>query len=208
MDQRKVTQESGNVDPSANQIRSLWKTDEAAKLQMPAPFAFQRRASPWAGAWSEIRLQIFPLQNNALSRALAEGVGFEPTVRLPARRFSRPVYSTTLAPLRKENARAARGPDRSRLSRLNNKCKGGGQERESRALVWLMSRNRLCELAAKGEGKCETPHEHRGSGICIRLPLIRAPMRSFPATPTDALCLSSRMLFVRHPGRAKPYPGS
>ncbi len=33
-------------------------------------------------------------------QTVAEGVGFEPTVRLPARRFSRPVYSTTLAPLR------------------------------------------------------------------------------------------------------------
>ena len=34
------------------------------------------------------------------SAALAEGVGFEPTVRRNARRFSRPLPSTTRAPLR------------------------------------------------------------------------------------------------------------
>ncbi len=32
--------------------------------------------------------------------ALAEGVGFEPTVGLPPQRFSRPSQSSTLAPLR------------------------------------------------------------------------------------------------------------
>jgi hypothetical protein len=31
---------------------------------------------------------------------LAERVGFEPTVRLPVQRFSRPSHSTSLAPLR------------------------------------------------------------------------------------------------------------
>jgi hypothetical protein len=31
---------------------------------------------------------------------MAERVGFEPTVRLPVQRFSRPSHSTTLAPLR------------------------------------------------------------------------------------------------------------
>ena len=35
---------------------------------------------------------------------MAERVGFEPTVRLPAQRFSRPSQSTTLAPLRKARA--------------------------------------------------------------------------------------------------------
>ena len=34
------------------------------------------------------------------SLKLAERVGFEPTVRLPVQRFSRPSHSTTLAPLR------------------------------------------------------------------------------------------------------------
>src|SRR5690242_15968635 len=54
----------------------------------------------WAGAWAAIRRP-----RNALSKIslvaclLAERVGFEPTVRLHAQRFSRPSRSTTLAPL-------------------------------------------------------------------------------------------------------------
>src|SRR5262249_6427847 len=35
----------------------------------------------------------------AQNKNVAEGVGFEPTIRLRVCRFSRPVYSTTLAPL-------------------------------------------------------------------------------------------------------------
>ena len=48
---------------------------------------------------------------------LAEGVGFKPTIRLRVCRFSRPVYSTTLAPL--QNG----------ASRLDNKTHGCRQER-------------------------------------------------------------------------------
>ena len=39
------------------------------------------------------------MKTNGKSRDVAEGVGFEPTIRLRVCRFSRPVYSTTLAPL-------------------------------------------------------------------------------------------------------------
>ena len=45
--------------------------------------------------------------------ALAEGGGFEPPVRFPARRFSRPVHSTTLPPLRRVPSRI--GMDAGRL---------------------------------------------------------------------------------------------
>ncbi len=38
---------------------------------------------------------------------LADGVGFEPTVRLHARRFSRPVQSTTLPPIRMSRSRSS-----------------------------------------------------------------------------------------------------
>jgi hypothetical protein len=47
--------------------------------------------------------------------AEAEGAGFEPADELPRLRFSRPVHSTTLPPLRgsecRWSARAAGGPD-------------------------------------------------------------------------------------------------
>ncbi len=49
-----------------------------------------------------LRFQSFgavPMKTNGKIRDVAEGVGFEPTIRLRACRFSRPVYSTTLAPL-------------------------------------------------------------------------------------------------------------
>jgi hypothetical protein len=42
----------------------------------------------------------FGIKRLPLSNILAERVGFEPTVRLPVQRFSRPSHSTTLAPLR------------------------------------------------------------------------------------------------------------
>ena len=41
---------------------------------------------------------------------LAERVGFEPTVRLPVQRFSRPSHSTTLAPLRGGSCSLRCGP--------------------------------------------------------------------------------------------------
>jgi hypothetical protein len=63
---------------------------------------------------------------------VAEGVGFEPTVRLRARRFSRPVYSTTLAPLRGSMVCNQAGC-------RDNKCQGFGQEEP----VWL---TRACAL--------------------------------------------------------------
>ena len=48
-------------------------------------------------------------------------MGFEPTVRLRARRFSRPVYSTTLAPLQGSMVC-------NRTDCRDNKCQGFGQE--------------------------------------------------------------------------------
>ncbi len=44
------------------------------------------------------------LQGNNILRQMAEGEGFEPPVRSHARRFSRPVHSTTLPPLLKRCA--------------------------------------------------------------------------------------------------------
>jgi hypothetical protein len=44
---------------------------------------------------------------------MAEREGFEPSVRLPALRFSRPAYSTTLAPLHRNTSHQgarAKGP--------------------------------------------------------------------------------------------------
>lgn len=41
---------------------------------------------------------------------MADGVGFEPTVRSPARRFSRPVPSTARPPIRQRSIKADSGP--------------------------------------------------------------------------------------------------
>ena len=53
---------------------------------------------------------------------MAEGVGFEPTVQLPVRRFSRPVHSAALAPFRSMGRASARqddgGPGRVRTGDL------------------------------------------------------------------------------------------
>jgi hypothetical protein len=51
-----------------------------------------------AGLLAKVPYKCLLLQGK--KPALAEGVGFEPTIRLRVCRFSRPVYSTTLAPLR------------------------------------------------------------------------------------------------------------
>jgi hypothetical protein len=42
------------------------------------------------------------MKYNGVPSRMAEREGFEPSVRLPVLRFSRPAYSTTLAPLRAE----------------------------------------------------------------------------------------------------------
>jgi hypothetical protein len=84
---------------------------------------------------------------------LAEGVGFEPTVRLRARRFSRPVYSTTLAPLQGSMVC-------NRTGCRDNKCQGFGQEepvRLTRAYALLPSndaelRTRFCTVSCRGLG--------------------------------------------------------
>ena len=62
---------------------------------------------------------------------LAERVGFEPTVRLHAQRFSRPPDSTTLAPLRadgygSESSRTLPGMDDATLARFADLVIGFG----------------------------------------------------------------------------------
>ena len=69
---------------------------------------------------------------NDFHKKLAGGWRFEPTVRLRARRFSRPVYSTTLAPLRGSMVCNQAGC-------RDNKCRGFGQEEP----IWL---TRACAL--------------------------------------------------------------
>ena len=76
--------------------------------------------------------QYYDLKSVRCAVWLAEGVGFEPTVRLRARRFSRPVYSTTLAPLRGSMVCNQAGC-------RDNKCRGFGQEEP----IWL---TRACAL--------------------------------------------------------------
>ena len=64
---------------------------------------------------------------------MAERVGFEPTVRSRAQRFSRPPRSTTLAPLRNPDRQGA--PWVARRGRLYSDGSGGGQARRPQAMV-------------------------------------------------------------------------
>src|SRR6476646_5033959 len=57
---------------------------------------------------------------------LAERVGFEPTVRLPVQRFSRPSRSTTPAPLRRPIVRQGLSGDRALVTRSFPCGNGGG----------------------------------------------------------------------------------
>ena len=59
-----------------------------------------------AGARTK-RGELKPRLRAGLGGSVAERVGFEPTVPLPAQRFSRPSQSTTLAPLRETRGHPA-----------------------------------------------------------------------------------------------------
>ena len=76
----------------------------------PAPLAALRERLAAAGIGTADGVVADPAGNrvrlvSAGGDGGAEGEGFEPSVRLPAQRFSRPPDSTTLAPLRERTAR-------------------------------------------------------------------------------------------------------
>ncbi len=80
-----------------------------------------------------------------MSFGMAERVGFEPTVRLPAQRFSRPSQSTTLAPLRRREwigrcIHAGVGSHKGPLRARGESVLGGGRQATGR-------RGRLDETA-------------------------------------------------------------
>jgi hypothetical protein len=59
---------------------------------------------------------------------MAERVGFEPTVRLPVQRFSRPSRSTTPAPLRISKSKHLKPSDPGRKAKLQPDCNRKGLE--------------------------------------------------------------------------------
>src|SRR5262249_61825168 len=65
-----------------------------------APFAVRLQTCGLASSGEQRGLILHLTKARISHRFLAERVGFEPTVRLPVQRFSRPSHSTSLAPLR------------------------------------------------------------------------------------------------------------
>ncbi len=94
-----------------------WRTDKGAKgtipwfdrlACIPRPSGTRAHCLPFATALvvekgvhaHSVSLSASPVATGTCGRIVAEEVGFEPTVRFHARRFSRPVHSTTLPLLR------------------------------------------------------------------------------------------------------------
>ena len=86
------------------------RDDAHAGGRLPRPLVESDRASdlrlhlrPVHRLTRSLKLLPSPARGPGLAPffvSLAEGVGFEPTVRLPVRRFSRPLHSSALPPLR------------------------------------------------------------------------------------------------------------
>ncbi len=87
------------------------KRDALKKMDVPHGTALLRQGYGGQPSLFELRDYVSDgvSQPKLEERRLAERVGFEPTVRLHAQRFSRPSQSTTLAPLRADRTRVDRG---------------------------------------------------------------------------------------------------
>jgi hypothetical protein len=100
---------TGNPDAASNARTKVAVAPEAAGQQQPSGRPECRRPAPLA--------RHARRRGSGLPEWVAERVGFEPTVRLPAHRISSAAHSTTLPPLREGNA-LERKPRPKRARRL------------------------------------------------------------------------------------------
>ena len=98
----------------------------------------------------------FLLRSAQFCTGVAEGVGFEPTVRLHAQRFSRPSHSTTLASLR-------RAPGDRSIGRADTSQKGPGRQAPARAF-WARSGAAGGDRAAGDPKRPEKPRKSARKG--------------------------------------------
>src|SRR5690606_33461427 len=150
---------------------------------------------------------------------MAEREGFEPSVRLPAQRFSRPPRSTTPAPLRK--ARLSRSGRNIAMARAKNKKKLAGhagtrQGRSKRALparLHLPPSGGLAGPRSKGcpgpppggdaPGRPQSPRPLLG----IQCAVFLDSRAAIPIVPPDqARPFWSRPLFLENSGDSRPVP--
>jgi hypothetical protein len=97
-----------------NQLSTLSKADALGtlinKFLNPENQSKKTGFVMWAVMWAAKQSEVIAIIFKHIYKQMAEGEGFEPSRRLRACRFSRPVPSTTRPPLRNSASPKHRGP--------------------------------------------------------------------------------------------------